>query len=144
MTARLIRVSSTATGVRREVRVYLYDDLAQMRTAGGRFNGGDFADCEGMTQVVNSLRVDYDGREHRRVASVIVRLSRTHLQTEVIVHELNHAAVAIYGDSLRGDERARDVLDHCNETLAYLQSDLTAAVLARLANLGHVHAQVTA
>ncbi len=138
MSARLIEVSSRATGERRRVRVYVYDTVDELRSAGERFNGEYCADAIGMCQLMESGLVDRDGRRsHARSTTVIVRLCRGHLGTSVVVHEMNHAAVAIYGSNLRGNELAIDLLNHHNETLAHLQSDLTRSLVDRLYALGY-------
>lgn len=134
---RCIRVSSTATGERRHVRVYVYDTIEQMRAAATRFNGNDFAGAAAVTQSYRRVRYDIDGRRIARASTIIVRLCRERLGTTVVVHEMNHAAVAIYGSSLNGNELAIDVLDNANETLAYLQSDLTGSLIRRLYALGY-------
>ena len=137
MSGRLIRVSSEATGQRQYVRVYVYDTVEELRAAGTRFNGNDFTDTLGMCQCINRLYVDRDGRTTKHAHTVIVRFCRPHLTTEIVVHEMNHAAVAIYGASLQGNELAIDLLDHANETLALLQSNLTARLVDRLHALGY-------
>ncbi|UVF60408.1 hypothetical protein SEA_MEYRAN_56 [Gordonia phage Meyran] len=141
MSARLIRVSSRATGERREVRVWVYDTLAEMRAAGTRFNGHDFSNAGGITQQYSRVRTDTDGRRIAHASTIIVRICRQRLGTTVVVHEMNHAAVSIYGSSLRGNELAIDVLDNANETLAYLQSDLTGALVRRLHDLGYYESE---
>ncbi|MFD0841217.1 hypothetical protein [Williamsia serinedens] len=115
----------------------MYDTVEAMRAAGTRFNGNDVSDAVGLCQCINRVVVDRDGRATSHADSVIVRLSRSHLTTQIVVHEMNHAATAIYGSSLQGHELAIDVLDHTNETLAHLQSDLTATLVGRLRALGY-------
>lgn len=137
MSARLIRVSSRATGELREVRVWVYDTATEMRSAARRFNGLDASDAGGVTQQYSRVRYDLDGRRVARASTIIVRLCREHLGTTVVVHEMNHAAVSIYGSSLQGNELAIDLLDNANETLAYLQSDLTGSLVKRLHELGY-------
>lgn len=140
MGSRCIRVSSRATGERRSVRVCVYDTVEEMRAAATRFNGRDCSDAGGVTQQTSLIRTDTDGRRRVIDIRIIVRLCRKYLGTTVVVHEMNHAAVAIYGASLTGKELAVDVLDNANETLAYLQSDLTGALIRRLYHLGYYDA----
>ncbi len=132
MSGRLITVSSRATGERRFVRVYVYDTVDELRAAGRRFNGGDFEDAVGLCQLNRDGR-----RSHALATTVIVRLCREHLGTRVVVHEMNHAAAAVYGSNLRGNELAVELLTHHNETLAHLQSDFTGSLVDRLYALGY-------
>lgn len=132
MVARLIRVSSRATGARRHVRVYIYDTLDELRDA-ARNHAGEtarFDHAVGVCQTWNDAIT-------RRVTAVIVRLCKNHLGTRVIVHEMNHAAAAIYGSTLPASVKAVRILHQGNETLAYLQSDLTANLVDRLYELGY-------
>ncbi|WP_454175003.1 hypothetical protein [Gordonia sputi] len=137
MAAKLIRVSSQATGEKRTVRVWVYDTVEEMREAATRFNGTDHSRSGGVTQRYQRVRTDTDGRRVVHGSTNIVQLCRQHLGTTVVVHEINHAAVSIYGSSLQGNEFAIDLLDNANETLAYLQSDLTGALVRRLYELGY-------
>lgn len=136
MSARLIRVSSRATGTRRNVRVYIYDTLTKLRDAAKRHAGETerFDQAVGVCQTWNDTTTD-------RVAVVVVRLQKHHLETRVVVHEMNHAAAAIYGSTLSRSTKAVRVLHQANETLAYLQSDLTGNLVDRLYELGYYDTQ---
>lgn len=132
MAARLIRVSSTALGARRQVRVYVYDDVMQMRQASGRFNGNDVSGALGVTQAWT----DSAGR----AGGVVVRLAKGHLGTRVVSHEMHHAATALYG-SVVGERVSRVAhLNHFNEPFAHLYSDLLYRLVGRLYALGYYQA----
>lgn len=126
---RLIRVSSRVLGERQWVRVYVYDDLSEMREAAARFSvsGGSFDDAAGVTHLYSNA----DGTE----VLPIIRLHRGHLGTEVISHEMVHAASAIYGATLGPHARARAHFTHYCEPFAYLYGEL----LKRLVRALHEH-----
>lgn len=126
---RTITVSSRALGPRLRVTVKVYDDVEAMRRAGQAFNGNDQTGALGVTQ----CSVDEDGR----TTSVIVRLTRDHLGTQILGHELHHAAAALYGATLPETIRSRDHLNHFNEPFAHLFSDLLARLVIRLYDLGY-------
>lgn len=128
-TGRLITISSRALGERVHVSVYVYDTLAEMRRAGERYNGNELSDALAVTQA----RTDDDGR----AGSVLVRLARGYLGTQVVVHEIHHAATALYGASVDDKIERGEHLNHYNEPFAHLQSDLTARLVDRLYQLGY-------
>jgi len=140
MGATLIRVSSRATGQRKIVRVYVYDTKAEMLAAARRFNGFEAHgpnDAGALTQGYAIERVDADGNWQIKHEVTIVRFYRgPRLDLEAVVHEMNHAAVGIYANSIDREVPAFEILDTGNETLAYLQSDLTVATLRRMTDLG--------
>lgn len=126
---RLITVSSRALGPRRKVTVYVYDTVAEMRAAATAYNGSDNTDTLGVTQA----RTDDDGR----TGSVLIRLARGHLGTQIVVHEMHHAATAWYGADLPDHVDRREHFTHANEPFAHLQSDLTHRLVDRLYELGY-------
>lgn len=115
MGARLIRVSSRATGTRRHVRVYVYDTVQEMRAAGEAFNGNNNDDAWGLTQAY---------MREGRITLTVIRLCTESLGAPVVAHECHHAAEAIYGSTLAPQARARTHLSHHNEVFAHLFSDL--------------------
>jgi S-adenosylhomocysteine hydrolase len=124
----VIRVSSRALGPRVHVRVCVYDDVHAMRAAADGFNGTTHVDALGVTQAT----VDRSGR----AVAVIVRLAVGHLGTQVVSHEMHHAATALYGAHV-GDRPSRAAhLNHFNEPFAHLYSDLLARLVGRLYALG--------
>ena len=126
---RVVRVSSRALGPRRYVRVVIYDTLAEMQAAGQAYNGNDQTGVAGLTQSWG----DAQGRSF----GIIVRLARGRLGSQVVSHELHHAATAIYGSTL-GDRISRQAhLNHYNEPFAHLYSDLFSRLVDRLYELGY-------
>lgn len=127
--ARVITVSSRALGDRVKVTCYVYDTLAEMRRAADSYNGTDNTDTLGVTQA----RTNEEGR----AVSVLIRLAHGHLGTQIVVHEIHHAATALYGATLPDKVDRLDHFTHCNEPFAHLQSDLTCRLVDRLYALGY-------
>lgn len=128
---RLIRVSSRALGHRAHVRVYVYDQPEEMRAAASRFStsGDSFDDAAAVTHLLWS---EATGR-----VLPIVRLCRGHLGSEVISHEMMHAAAALYGSTLPPHARARAHFTHYNEPLAYLLGHLVRRLVDALWDHGY-------
>jgi hypothetical protein len=124
-----ICVSSRALGPRVSVTVYVYDTVEAMRTAASAYNGTNQDDSLGVTQ----CRTDENGR----VGSVLVRLVRGHLNTQIVVHEMHHASTAWYGAHVGDRVSRRAHLNHYNEPFAHLHSDLTQHLVDRLYELGY-------
>ena len=129
MGRQLVTVSSRALGHRLRVTVYVYDTLAEMRHAATAYNGTDNHDSLGVTQ----CRTDEQGR----TVSVLIRMARGHLGTQIVVHEVHHAATALYGASLPDQVSRIEHFNHMNEPFAHLQSDLTVRLVDRLYALGY-------
>ncbi len=128
-TLKRITVSSRALGDQVKVTCYVYDTVDEMRRAATAYNGNDMDDALGVTQA----RTDQDGR----TAGILIRLVRGHLSTQIVVHEMHHAATALYGASLPDSVKRLDHFTHCNEAFAHLQSDLTCRLVDRLYALGY-------
>lgn len=126
---RVITVSSRALGPRLKVTCYVYDTVDEMRQAAERYNGNDMTDVLGVTQ----CRTD----QHGRADSVLIRLVRGHLGTQIVVHEMHHASTALYGSCVADRPSRRVHLSHFNEGFAHLHSDLTCRLVDRLYILGY-------
>lgn len=118
--------------------VVVYPDPAAMRVAGVRYNGGDLSQAAGCwTPAPRRFRYDAAGAEvettHLPFAGVL-RLAHPHVTTEVVVHELVHAAASIYRRLLAP---AADLGDDCGapeENFAYLVGGLAAQASTALAD----------
>jgi len=133
---RLIRLSTRATGERVWVRVWVYDDLAELRDDAARFSPReDFSDALGVCQTY--FVMGEDGPEHDPTAPLVIRLWRGALSTRVVAHEVSHAAAELYGRTLDRSTPAVGHLHAANETLAYLHGDLTSRLVDRLYALGY-------
>jgi hypothetical protein len=126
---RLITVSSRALGPRLKVTCYVYDTVEEMRHAGEAYNGNDLSGALGVTQA----RTDENGR----AVSVLIRLVCGHLGTQIVSHEMHHAATALYGSCVADRPSRRIHLNHCNEPFAHLYSDLLHRLVDRLYALGY-------
>ena len=123
-----IRISARIGGERRHAWAIIYDTREDMIAAADRFNGfaGELAargEDESLTQAITQAYVDDDGR----ITVPVMRFHRGRLGTRVLVHEISHAAVAIYGSTLPND--AEVLLDHTCEPLAYLHGDLASSLV---------------
>lgn len=128
MGKRLITVSSRALGPRLKVSCYVYDTVHEMRQAAKAYNGNDMDGVLGVTQ----CRTDEAGR----ACSVLIRLVRGHLGTQIVVHEMHHASTALYGSCVADRPSRRLHLSHFNEGFAHLHSDLVHHLVDRLYALG--------
>ncbi len=107
----------------------IYDTLVELQAAGQAYNGNDQTGVAGLTQSWG----DAQGRS----LGIIVRLARGRLSTQVVSHEIHHAATAIYGSTV-GDRISRQAhLNHYNEPFAHLYSDLLSRLVNRLYELGY-------
>ena len=122
------RVGSSALGEREDVYVHVYDTRAEMVAAGEAFTPGDLTDSAGLTQAWTD--------QNERTVAVVVRLARGHLDTHIVAHELHHAATALYGAHVGDRISRRAHLNHYNEPMAHLFSDLLLGTTARLHALG--------
>lgn len=122
-----IRVASSALGEREVVHVHVYETLAEMQAAGEAWHP-DVPDLSGALGVTQACE-DNAGR----ATLVVVRLCVEHLTTEVIAHEMHHAATALYGAHVGDRISRRAHLHHVNEPFAHLYSDLLARLIDHLA-----------
>jgi hypothetical protein len=138
--SRRIRVTSSALGFPATVTVWVYPDLDALSRATSRFNGNWYAgtDTRAVTQLLTWTRDDGTVDPHP-----IVRLIEGHLGTEVLVHEMHHATLAIYGATLKPNARAGAHLTHYNEPLAYLHGELVRRLVDRLYAHGYYTPGVT-
>lgn len=106
----------------REVEVILYRNAQSMRRACRRSD----------TTMTFSHAL---GACHQwRGGPIVVRLIEDRLTLRVLAHELLHAALAVYGETMT-TELAADVLTAWNEDIAHLYDDLLTSVLRALPTL---------
>lgn len=139
MSARRIRVSTRSTGTRETVDVYVYESLQDMRRAAHRFNSSFYPseDALAVTQSASVQRISENGDIEDVSHTVVVRLVRGHLGSRIIVHEMVHAAMALYGRYISPDRLAADEFHAANEPMAYLAGELTGALVDRLYALNY-------
>jgi len=127
------QVSSRATGVRRTLDVWVYDDVEAMRAAARRF----FPEHAYLT---TGACCQIPGYRFPRPAGPwfgIIRYFRGQLDTETIVHEIAHAAMEIYfADCTSWDSRTRAHFRGDNEAIAYLVGELASRVTQGMRRAG--------
>ena len=115
---RRVRVASSALGEREVVYVHVYDTLEEMRAAAEAWHP-EVPSQDGAFGITQAC-LDEDGR----ATVVVVRLAQGWLTPEIVAHEMHHAATALYG-AHAGDRISRRAhLNHHNEPMAHLFSDL--------------------
>lgn len=128
-------ISIHRTGRHRDVDVFLYDQLSHMRGAATKHskdwegNSGGFSNALAVTHGFQLIRINGDGTETEMPQAVIIRFARTHINPEIVAHEVAHAAQHLYGmDCIPDGDAAKDHFDAGNETFAHLAGDLFSAV----------------
>ncbi len=130
------RVATTATGVRRQVWVFVFDDLDELRRSHAAAHGRDYDpddDVAGSVVIQQGFR--WPSPDPGPV--IVMRLWTGQLTASTIAHEATHVATALYFmDSIAAwDTRARTVLMGAHEPLAYVVGDLTERINDRLHRL---------
>lgn len=113
-----VRVASSALGEREVVYVHVYPDLASMQAAAEAWHP-DVPDQSGAYGITQAVASD-DGRAQL----IVVRLAEGWLTPEIVAHEMHHAATALYGAHVGDRISRRAHLNHHNEPMAWLFSDL--------------------
>lgn len=124
-------------GPRRTVRILIHDTVQELRAAAERFSqvgGWDRVDgCCHSVGIEEWVRVSRTGVETRRWGAenpdpmALVRLHRAGVTTEIVVHELFHAAAVIYRRDVCRDIRLGDGSASLRreEQLAHILGELT-------------------
>jgi hypothetical protein len=107
-------------GHRRWFWARIHADAQQLRLAAGRLRPGeDFSECYGCLHPVP------DPAPANGLAGTL-RLAASYLQSEVIAHELVHAALVVYRLNIRPDVRLGTGCGQREEDLAYIYGELFA------------------
>ena len=125
-------VASRFCDDREEIFVCVYPTAEQMIQEAAVFNGTSveyLADAQGITQTY----VD----ENNRTIAVVVRLAEPYLSLNVVAHEVNHAAMAIYGAHIGERVSRRAHFNHANEKMAYLYGELLERTVRGLRRRGY-------
>ena len=132
------------------VYVYVYDDLKQMRKDSDQYDEKighetDNGNILGISHHYIREKVEKDGSSERRRDIGIIRLSKKHLATEIVAHELLHAALwnyrVNYGTEREGEgslENA-DFGNSCNddeETLCHIYGQMFRDLTRKLYKKG--------
>lgn len=112
-------------GQRRTVKVHIYDAQRDMVEAGRKWNGDP-----ALSDRTAALVQAHMGHHNPQA---IARFCTEHLQANIIVHEMVHAAQAIYRwDHPEIDHPASEHFTHYNEQFAHLVSDLYDGMMSKL------------
>jgi head-tail adaptor len=129
------------SGRRRYFRLFVHPDLDHFRRAAHRYSGADFSQASGCCHPA-PVRERYDvatdtwydsGDPHW---AGIVRLVSGHIHSEVVAHEMTHAALVVYRMDIKADVRLSNGCGAREELLAYIVGDLTSQAADELHRLG--------
>lgn len=152
------KVATGYTAPRRWFWVRIYDSVDSLRAVANRWavwsngSGGEYDDCVGCVQeVVPMIPAWYAEDDQDCLPSMglewpadgfagVIRLSYEWLTTEIIAHEVTHAAVTVFRMNVRMRPELEGMLDPerpNEEALAYAVGELTADLLGQLHSLGY-------
>jgi hypothetical protein len=129
-------------GPRRYFRVVIHDDLADMHAAAERYNGEPLGDdCRACCQPAPTReRLADDGEtweQHEpKHFGGILRFIDGWVTTEIVAHELTHAALVVYRMDINPDVRLGNGCRLREEHLAYITGDLVGAASTVLHDAG--------
>jgi hypothetical protein len=122
-------ISTDRVGCRRWWLVRVYDDVEAMRRAGAAYDPSvDFSQCYACCQA--AVWRDDTGAIVRFGAygyAGVIRFCSKMMTSEVVAHELVHAAVAVYRMNVVEDVRLGKNVGEREEQLAYIYGDLYAS-----------------
>lgn len=127
-------------GPRRYLQVFVHPDPEHLQRAARRYTGSSFKGTLGCCHPAPvRLRYDADGTAVERPYAHwagMVRLSQGHITTEIVAHEMTHAALVIYRMDVKPDVRLGNDCRMREETLAYIVGDLIASATNALYQRG--------
>jgi len=123
------RVATRATGVRRQVWVFVFDDLEQLGRSHAAVHKRDYDPDDDIAGSV-TIQQGFRWPSPDPGPAIVMRLWTGQLTASTIAHEAVHVATALYFmDVLPAwDTRARTVLMGTHEPLAYVVGDLTQRI----------------
>ena len=131
MSERRFQVSTRRTGVRRVVKVRVFDSAAELQEAAAVYGGTAIESWSKAGGATISRHGPWEDRDPRPFQATIF-LARDQLTLDVIAHEATHAAAHLYSiDGYRDNARASAHLRLANEPLAYLVSDIFTAIVGQ-------------
>jgi len=128
-------------GPRRYFHIFIHDDADEMRTAAEQYNGWPVDDAEAVCQpapvraIVNADG-DITGRDNQAYFGGIIRFVKGNVTTEIVAHELTHAALVVYRMDINPDVRLGNGCRLREEHLAYITGDLIGAASTVLHDAG--------
>lgn len=115
------------TGARRWWLVRIHDTLDQLRAAASRYDTApDFSQAYAVCHTAGWITLSGATRFGANGYAGIIRFAATHLTGEVVVHELLHAACAVYRMVHAEDVRLGRGVSDREEQLAYILGELFA------------------
>jgi len=128
-------------GPRRYFHMFVHNGLDEMRAAALAYNGDPVEDALAVCQpapVRERLADDGETWEQTEPAHFggIIRFVDGHVTTEIVAHELTHAALVIYRMDINPDVRLGNGCRLREEHLAYITGDLIGAASTVLHDAG--------
>jgi len=126
-------ITTHVTGKPREIEVFLYDRVQDLRASAARFVRGwdrdaQFLDALGIVHGFTRYN-DADDYSEPDSRVAIIRLARRGLTPLIVAHEVQHAVAHIYSlDHLSEGDLAADHFDSGNEDLAHLYGEIFGAL----------------
>jgi hypothetical protein len=118
-------------GPKRYIRIVVHETTPALQRAAARYRGTDFSNAAGCFHPAPERERFHNG-EWTSVTDPhwagVLRVSKEWLDTEVVIHECLHAALAIYRMDVSTFVRLENGCGEREETLAYIAGDLTANV----------------
>lgn len=131
-------ISTERVGPRRWCWVVVHPDLEHFRAAANRtaphHGVGFWEGCLGCFQPVSyrerHVNGEWIGRWPANGYAGALRLAEGHVTSEIVAHELMHAALAVYRMNVRGDVRLGEDCGEREEQLAYIYGELCGSLMA--------------
>lgn len=118
----------------------VHDDLKHMRRLGERYHPweGGFGEAVGLWQpaTVHEQLINGDWVDRRPRFAGILRLTRGHIDADVVAHEAAHAALTIYRRAVGRPASFGVTCGDHEENLCYIMGDLNARIVAQLHRWG--------
>lgn len=128
-------------GPKRWFNVFIHPTLDHFRSAANRYSGGAFDGAIGCCHPA-PVKAEYDEATDAWVDNSdphwagVIRFVDGKLSTEVVAHEMVHAALVIYRMDVCTDVRLGNGCRGREETLAYITGDLIGAASTALHDAG--------
>lgn len=135
------QVSTKRGGRLRTLQVRVYENVKEMRKAGKAYleltgMGGDVTDSVGLAQTFELVRYKPNDEEEKRPAVGYIRLSKSHVGSGVIVHEVAHVANAIYRQDVEPQRGPSTETIENEEIFCHIIGDLTSRIINKLYDHG--------
>lgn len=129
-------VTTEQFGYPQLLHVHVYDSLAALRAVAKRWSGESHLEAGGCLQSAVRYKIT-PGEPDVRTEIYHMRLQRERLGSGLIVHEVNHAVMAMLTNAVGEDMTLGEILTDMHEKIAYAHSDLTIAIVDALYTRGY-------